>query len=215
MDIKNFKGAIFDLDGTLLDSMHIWHDVDEEFFRRRNLKVTPEYIEIIKNMHLGAAAIYTKEKYNIQESVEDIVEEWLDLCAQGYLNDVDLKDGVFEYLKTLHDNHIKMAFATASEKQVCEGVLKKHGIFDFFETFAYVSEINIGKTEPDIYLLAAERMGLKAQDCIVFEDIIEGVRGAKKGNFTVCGVYDKSSAEDEDEIRAVADYYIKSFTELL
>jgi beta-phosphoglucomutase-like phosphatase (HAD superfamily) len=58
-------------------------------------------------------------------------------------------------------------------------------------------------------------MGLKAQDYIVFEDIIEGVRGAKKGNFTVCGVYDKSSAEDEDEIRAVADYYIKSFTELL
>ena len=215
MDIKNFKGAIFDLDGTLLDSMHIWHDVDEEFFRRRNLKVTPEYIEIIKNMHLGAAAVYTKEKYNIQESVEDIVEEWLDLCAQGYLNDVDLKNGVFEYLKTLHDNHIKMAFATASEKQVCEGVLKKHGIIDFFETFAYVSEINIGKTEPDIYLLAAERMGLKAQDCIVFEDIIEGVRGAKKGNFTVCGVYDKSSAEDEDEIRAIADYYIKSFTELL
>ena len=215
MDIKNFKGAIFDLDGTLLDSMHIWHDVDEEFFRRRNLKVTPEYIEIIKNMHLGAAAVYTKEKYDIQESVEHIDEEWLDLCVQGYLNDVDIKNGVFEYLKTLHDNHIKMAFATASEKQVCEGVLKKHGIFDFFETFAYVSEINIGKTEPDIYLLAAERMGLKAQDCIVFEDIIEGVRGAKKGNFTVCGVYDKSSAEDEDEIRAVADYYIKSFTELL
>ena len=62
MDIKEFKGAIFDLDGTLLDSMHIWHDVDEEFFRRRNLKVTPEYIEVIKNMHLKAAAVYTKEK---------------------------------------------------------------------------------------------------------------------------------------------------------
>ena len=215
MNFRNFKGAVFDLDGTLLDSMHIWHDVDEEFFRRRNLKVTPEYIEIIKNMHLGAAAVYTKEKYNIQESVEEIVEEWLDLCTQGYLNDVDLKEGVFDYLKMLHDNGIKMAFATASEKQVCEGVLKKHQIFDFFETFAYVSEINIGKTEPDIYNLAAERMGLTAQDCVVFEDIIEGVRGAKKGNFTVCGVYDKSSAKDEEEIRTVADYYIKSFKELL
>ncbi len=215
MDIKNFKGAIFDLDGTLLDSMHIWHDVDEEFFRRRNLKVTPEYIEVIKNMHLKAAAVYTKEKYGIKEDIEEIVEEWLELCAQGYLNDVDLKEGVFEYLKMLHDKGIKMAFATASEKQVCEGVLKKHRIFDFFETFAYVSEINIGKTEPDIYLLAAERMGLTASECIVFEDIIEGIRGAKKGNFTVCGVYDKSSADDEEEIREVADYYIKSFKELL
>lgn len=215
MDIKNFKGAIFDLDGTLLDSMHIWHDVDEEFFRRRGLKVTPEYIEIIKNMHLKAAAVYTKEKYNIKESIDEIVDEWLDLCAQGYLNNVDLKPSVYEYLKMLYDNGVKMAFATASEKQVCEGVLKKHKIFDFFSDFAYVSEINIGKTEPDIYLLAAERIGLKAEDCIVFEDIIEGIRGAKKGNFAVCGVFDKSSAKDEDEIRKTADYYIKSFEELL
>ena len=215
MDIKKFKGAIFDLDGTLLDSMHIWHDVDEEFFSRRNLKVTPEYVQVIKNMHLKAAAVYTKEKYGIKESTDEIIEEWLELCAQGYLNNVDLKEGVFEYLRMLSDNGIKMAFATASEKQVCEGTLKKQGIFEFFSTYAYVSEINIGKTEPDIYLLAAERMGLKAEECIVFEDIIEGVRGAKKGNFTVCGVYDKSSAHDEDEIRDVADYYIKSFKELL
>lgn len=215
MEIKDFKGAIFDLDGTLLDSMHIWHDVDEEFFRRRNLEVTPEYIEVIKNMHLKAAAIYTKEKYNIKEYVDEIVDEWLDLCAQGYLNNVDLKPGVFQYLKNLHDKGIKMSFATASEKVVCEGTLKKHDIFQFFDTYAYVSEINIGKTEPDIYLLAAKRMGVNPKDCIVFEDIIEGICGAKKGNFTVCGVFDKSSAEDEDKIRETADYYIKSFEELL
>ncbi len=215
MDIKNFKGAIFDLDGTLLDSMHIWHDVDEEFFRRRNLKVTPEYIEIIKNMHLKAAAVYTKEKYNIKEDIDQIVDEWLELCAQGYLNNVDLKPGVFEYLKSLYDQGVKMSFATASEQVVCEGTLKKHGIFQFFDTYAYVSEINIGKTEPDIYLLASERMGVTPEECIVFEDILEGICGAKKGNFTVCGVYDKSSAEDTDKIKQVADYYINSFEELL
>ena len=215
MDIKNLKGAIFDLDGTLLDSMHIWHDVDEEFFRRRNLKVTKEYVDIIKNMHLPAAAVYTKEKYNIQESVEEIVEEWLELCTQGYLTNVDLKDGVFEYLKSLHETGIKIAFATASEKVVCEDTLKNHGIFDFFSASAYVSEINIGKTEPDIYLLASERIGISPENCIVFEDIIEGIRGAKKGGFITCGVYDKSSAKDEDEIRKAADYYIKSFEELL
>ena len=198
MDIKNFKGAIFDLDGTLLDSMHIWHDVDEEFFRRRNLKVTPEYIEIIKNMHLKAAAVYTKEKYNIKEDIDEIVEEWLDLCVQGYLNDVDLKDGVYEYLKMLYDNGVKMAFATASEKQVCEGVLKKHGIFDFFSTFAYVSEINIGKTEPDIYLLAAERMGLRAQDCIVFEDAVAGIEAAHSGGMQAVGIGSKERLPEAD-----------------
>lgn len=215
MDITKFKGAIFDLDGTLLDSMHIWHDVDVEFFRRRNLEVTNDYVEVIKNMHLPAAAIYTKEKYNIAESTDEIVQEWLDLCTEAYLHKVDLKPGVFEFLKSLYDNGIKMAFATASEKQVCEGTLKNRGIFDFFSSYAYVSEINIGKTEPDIYLLAAKRMGVNPKNCIVFEDIIEGICGAKKGNFATCGVYDKSSAKDEEKIREIADYYINSFEELL
>ncbi len=215
MDIKKFKGAVFDLDGTLLDSMHIWHDVDVEFFKRRNLPLTTDYIDVIKNMHLPAAAVYTKGKYNLSESADTIVEEWLQLCREAYLSNVDLKLGVYDYLKKLHDNGIKMAFATASEKVVCEQTLKNHGIFDFFTDFAYVSEINIGKTEPDIYLLASERIGVKPQECIVFEDIIEGIRSAKKANFITCGVFDKSSARDEVEIRKVADYYINSFKELL
>ncbi len=215
MNIKNFKGAIFDLDGTLLDSMNIWHDVDVEFFKRRNLPLDSGYVDIIKNMHLPAAAVYTKEKYNLKESAEQIVDEWLQLCSEAYLSNVDLKPGVYDYLKKLHDNGVKMAFATASEKIVCEQTLKNHGIFDFFTDFAYVSEINIGKTEPDIYLLASERIGFKPHECIVFEDIIEGIRSAKKANFITCGVYDKSSEQDTDEIRNIADYYIKSFDELL
>lgn len=214
MDLK-FKGAIFDLDGTLLDSMHIWHDVDVEFFGRRGLTVTKEYVDIIKNMHLPAAAVYTKEKYNIKESAEEIVDEWLQLCREAYLTNVKLKSGVYEYLKMLYEKGVKLAFATASEKIVCEQTLKNHGIFDFFTASAYVSEINVGKSEPDIYLLASERIGVSPCDCIVFEDIIKGIRSAKKGGFMTCGVFDKSSEKDEDEIRKIADYYIKSFEEIL
>ena len=215
MDIKNFKGAVFDLDGTLLASMHIWHDVDVEFFRRRGLPLDSSYVDVIKNMHLPAAAVYTKEKYGLPESAEEIVDEWLGLCAEAYLSDVNLKAGVYDYLKKLYDSGVKMAFATASEKVVCEETLKNHGIFDFFTSFAYVSEINVGKTEPDIYLLASERIGVTPKECIVFEDIIEGIRSAKKGGFITCGVFDKSSEKDENEIRQVSDYYIKSFEELL
>ena len=215
MNITNFKGAIFDLDGTLLDSMHIWHDVDVEFFKRRNLPLDNGYVDVIKNMHLPAAAVYTKEKYNLPETAEQIVDEWLKLCAEAYLSNVNLKSGVYDYLKKLYDNGVKMAFATASEKVVCENTLKNHGIFNFFTSFAYVSEINIGKTEPDIYLLASERIGVPPEECIVFEDIIEGIRSAKKANFITCGVFDKSSAKDKEKIREMADYYIKSFEELL
>lgn len=215
MDIKKFKGAVFDLDGTLLDSMYVWHEVDRKFFERRNLSVTEDYIDTIMNMHLPAAAEYTKERYNLPDSTEKIVDEWCGLCVEAYANDVKLKDGALEFLRTLYENNIKFAFATASESILCETVLKKHGVYDLFSAFAYVSEINVGKTEPDIYLLAAERMGLKAQECIVFEDIAEGVKSAKRGGFTVCGVFDESSAHNEQLIREEADLYIKSFRELL
>ena len=172
------------------------------------------YVPIDENHPINRVK-YMIEKYNIKESADQIVEEWLQLCRDAYLSKVSLKSGVYDYLKKLHNKGVKMAFATASEKVVCEQTLKNHGIFDFFTDSAYVSEINVGKTEPDIYLLASKRIGVEPHECIVFEDIVKGIRSANKANFITCGVFDKSSAGDEDEIRSIADYYIKSFDELL
>ena len=215
MDIRNFKGAIFDLDGTLFDSMGIWRDVDLAFFERRNMVMPDDYQECIKDMHFKTMAIYTKERFNLPDDINDIMDEWCGLCFDEYENKIGLKDGVAEYLRKLKDYGIKLAFATANTTELSEVCLKSNKIFELFDTGAYLHETQSDKCEPDVYLLACERLGLSPADCIVFEDILPGVEGAKKGGFTVCGVYDEFSEKDKDEICKIADYYIKSFKEFL
>lgn len=215
MNIQNFKGAIFDLDGTLFDSMGIWKAVDIAFFKNHGMKMPSDYQDKIKDMHFRTMAIYTKERFCLHMSIEEIMDEWCELCYDKYANEVPLKSGVKEFLERLKENGIKIAFATANTTDLSEVCLKSNGIFDCFQTGAYLHETETDKSNPDVYLLACERLGLTPQECIVFEDLFAGIKGAVKGGFTVCGVYDKQSQKDTREIKKIADYYINSFEELL
>ena len=215
MDINKFKGVIFDLDGTLFDSMGIWKEVDIAFFRNHGMRMPSDYQDKIKDMHFKTMAIYTKERFHMRSSIEDIMDEWCSLCYDKYANDIPLKEGVKEFLELLKKNNIKIAFATANTTELSEVCLKNNGIFDYFDTGAYLHETMTDKSDPDVYYLACERLGLSPDECIVFEDLLAGIKGAVKGGFAVCGVYDKFSEKDECEILKNADYYIKSFAELL
>lgn len=217
MKIKNkeIKGAIFDLDGTLLDSLGVWYDVDVKFFKNHKIEMPKDYQDAVKNMHFPTAAFYTKERFSLPDSVESIIDEWRELCFEAYENSIRLKDGAYEFIKYLRENNIKIAYATANEENLCKAVLTANGVWDCFSVKSYVSETEKSKAEPDVYLLAANRLGVSPKDCIVFEDILQGVKGAKKGNFTVCGVYDIFSDKDSEEIKRNADFYIKSFKELI
>ena len=215
MNIKNFKGVIFDLDGTLFDSMGIWTEVDIAFFRNHGMKMPSDYQNKIKDMHFRTMAIYTKERFHMRSSIDDIMNEWCELCYDKYANDVPLKAGVKEVLDILKENGIKIAFATANTTELSEVCLKNNGIFDYFDAHAYLHETETDKSDPDVYLLACERLGLSPEDCIVFEDLFAGINGAVRGGFTVCGVYDKHSRKDAYNIKKIADYYINSFEELL
>ncbi len=212
--MTNFKGAIFDLDGTVLSSMGLWRKVDELFFTSRSMPVPDGYIQAISPLGTQKAAIYTKETYGIEESIEEIINEWQTTAKKEYSENVKLKPHAKEYIHLLKKSGVKIAVATASDPEMFEECLKKNDIFDCFDFFITVNEVGKGKGEPDIYIKACERMGILPEECMVFEDILTAIMSAKKGGFYCVGMYDESSEKDTEEIKKIADKFIFDFEEM-
>lgn len=215
MNINNIKGAIFDLDGTLFDSMWVWTYVDTEFLKKRNIKADDEYIKALGPMGFQRAAEYSKTRFNLPETTEEILLEWFGLAKDAYDNKIELKDGAKEYLEYLYKKGVKLGIATSNHPELCQGALKRFGIYDMFSSFTLTAEVENGKACPDVYLLCAERLGTAPQETAVFEDIAVGLNGAKKGGFITVGVKEETSLDDEEEIKKVSDIYIESFKELI
>jgi len=211
----DFKGAIFDLDGTLLDSMGIWADIDKRFLAKRGIALPDDYVEKVTPLNYQDASKYTIERFQLAEKQEDIIREWVQMSVDAYRFEIKLKPFVKEYLTSLKHQGIELAVATAQTPELYEPTLKNNGIFELFDVFTNLSEVNCGKGFPDIYILSAQRLKLAPQDCIVFEDIYAGICGAKAGNFRTCGVHDSYSAYEKDKIENTAEIYINSFRELL
>lgn len=209
------KGAIFDLDGTLLDSMGVWRRIDEDFLGKRGIHVPDDYLKAITAKNFQDAADYTIERFGLKESADAIMAEWFDMAIDAYTNDVALKPFVKEYMQMLRENDIKIAAATSSDARLFEPCLKHHGIYGWFDAFSVTAEVKRGKGYPDVYENAAEKLGLKAADCVVYEDILKGVEGARLGGFYVIGVEDVHSSYEKEEIQKEADRYITTFEELM
>ena len=213
--MKNFKCAVFDLDGTLLDSNDVWHQVDVEFFAERGLELPKDYAKIISPMGFKGAAHYTIEKYNLNETPEQVMTRWHRMAQEKFANSVSLKPYAKEYLEFLKKNGVTLCIATASNEDLFVPSLENNGVFHLFDSITTIQEVSRGKGFPDIYLKAAEKNGFQPSDCVVYEDIYEGVRGAKSGGFYTVAVYDKSSKDDEEIIRQLSDEYVYSFSELM
>ncbi len=213
--LECMKGAIFDLDGTLLDSMGVWRQIDVDFLGKRGYEVPEDYLKAITAKTFQTAAEYTIERFGLKETVEDIIAEWFSMAVHAYTYEVQLKPFVREYLDKLKGRGVKIAAATSSDVRLFEPCLKHHGIYELFDGFCVTSEAARPKGYPDVYQLAASRIGVQDADCVVFEDILKGVEGAKMGGFFAVGVEDEHSAYEKDAIKAVCDCYIHSFSELL
>ena len=208
-----FQGAIFDLDGTLVDSMGVWHWIDREFLGRRGIEMDDTYTHAVKTMKYETAAVYTIQRYGLQESVQQVMAEWDSMALEAYRNHIRCKPGAAEYLRQLKDKGVKLALATVSHRALSEAVLRSNGIYELFDVLTDVSQVTRGKEEPDLYLFAADKLGLKPEQCIVFEDVLVGIRSAKRAGFLTCGVKDHSSKEEEVLIQETADCFIEDFTE--
>lgn len=213
--MKNFKCAIFDLDGTLLDSNDVWHQVDVEFFAQRGLELPEDYAKIISPMGFKGAAHYTIEKYNLNETPEQVMAQWHEMAQKKFANSVSLKPYAKEYLEFLKKSGVRLCIATASNEDLFVPSLENNGVFHLFDSVTTIQEVSRGKGFPDIYLKAAEKNGFTPSDCVVYEDIYEGVRGAKSGGFYTVAVYDRSSKDDEEKLRQLSDEYVYLFSELM
>ena len=208
---KNIKGAIFDLDGTLVDSMGVWHRIDDEFLGRRGFPADESYKQAVKTMKYETAAHYTIERYGLSETPEEVMAEWDSMALHEYRYNIKCKPGAAEFLNELKKRGIKIALATVSHRALLEAVLKGNHIFELFDVLTDVSQVSRGKEEPDLYWFAAKQMELEPEECIVFEDVLLGIDSAKRGGFYTCGVKDHSSYAEELEIRQLADCFVENF----
>jgi len=213
--MKAYKAYIFDLDGTLLDSMGVWAQVDADFLAKRRIAVPPDYMDAISSMTFHEAAAYTIKHFSLPDTVEDLMREWNDMAAYAYGNTVRMKPHAKEFLITLRERGVKLAVATSLSAELCAPVLRNNGIDNFFDIICRTDEAGYGKTRPDVFLLTAQKIDVPPQDCLVFEDILAAVKSAKSAGMSVCAVYDKTSENDWEQIKAAADYAIVDFNEVL
>ena len=212
----SFDAAIFDLDGTLLDSMHVWTRVDEIYFEKRGMTAPPDYGPALAGLSYRESAEYTKARFGFPEPWEEIVREWTELAHEEYALRVELKPGAREYLTALQRAGVKLAVATALPEYLYRPCLERLGILDLFGALCSTDDTGgRGKSNGEVFLLAADRLGANPAQCAVFEDVLEGVRGAKRAGMYAFCVRDAANAQSHAEIETIADQMVESYWDIL
>ncbi|MGI6069994.1 MAG: HAD family hydrolase [Blautia sp.] len=215
MWLEQKKAVIFDLDGTLVDSMGIWGQIDIDYLGELSLEVPKDLQRVVEGMSFTEVAVYFKERFSIQDSVEEIKAHWLDMAMEKYEKEVPLKPGAASFLKYLKGRGIKTAVASSNSLPLIRAVLSAHDILDDFGCIITSCEVAKGKPAPDVYLEAARRLDTPPSQCLVFEDIIPGILAGKRAGMEVIAVRDDYSLPQEEEKRRLADRYIESYYEIL
>lgn len=210
---EEIRCAIFDLDGTILDSMDVWKEIDKEFLCRRKIEFSLDYTEAMKKLTYLEGAQYTVRRYHLQETPEEIMEEWNEMARVAYRTRLRMKPGVESYLQELRRRGIKTALATVSSEELYCAALKANRVEQYFDLTADISRVNRGKEYPDLYEYVASRLEVEPEGCLVFEDTLHSLEGARAGGFRTCAVYDRASQGDWINLKEAADFALLSFEE--
>lgn len=213
MDTR-FSAAIFDLDGTLIESNSVWEKLDRIILSRRGLTCSDDFITELTAMSYEDAAA-AMQNIGVNISTEEFMAEINELAIKEYGSNIFLKDGAYDYLHYLNKSGIMIALATASPSELYTPVLEHNGVYALFNAFVTTDEAGAGKDSPAVYLLAAQKLGIAPVNCAVFEDIPKGIVSAKAAGMYAVGVYDKYSEKYIDDIQKSADRFIYSFTEMM
>lgn len=212
--LRGIDAVIFDLDGSLVDSMWMWHEIDIEYLGRYQLTVPTDLQQQIEGFSFSETAQYFKKRFQLPDSLEEIKRTWNEMAWDKYMHEVPLKPGAAQFLELCRQKGIKLGIATSNSRELVSNVADAHGLHDYFSCIMTGCDVGKGKPAPDIYLAVARQLEVLPQRCLVFEDIIPGIMAGKAAGMTVCAVEDAYSLEQTREKKELADYYIKDFYEI-
>ncbi len=207
----------FDLDGTLLDSNGVWLDIDIAFLGQRGISPVPQdYTEYVTHHSAPDAARYTKERYRLPESPQQIMDAWSEMARAVYASQLKLKPGAKEFLLRCRHAGIRLALLTSCMPHLCHAALEHHGIAPLFEAVVTTAETGLEKWDPTLYRLAARRCGLAPEECTLFEDSPGYCAAARRAGFQVVGVFDPLFAGRQAELRRLCGpgRYLTSFQDV-
>ena len=207
------KGAIFDLDGTLFDSMFIWNTAGEVYLRSIGIEPREDLQKLLKPMSLLQSATYIREKYWVPLTVEEIMSGINRTVEDFYFHTVQPKEGVITFLKQMKAQGVKMCIATATDRYQAEAALKRCGMESFFSEIFTCTDVGHGKDEPIIFQKALEHLGTTKADTVVFEDAYHAAKTAKADGFITIAVFDSHETK-QAELHSVSDCFIENFTQI-
>lgn len=209
----NITGAIFDFDGTVFDSMHIWKGVKFQFFDRIGLILNEEQREEFKKLFLLDAIELAKTRFDLKMTDKELFDEFFTLIKEKYLADTKPKNDIIEFLEKLKAKGVKMGIATATGEPALIAVLEKFNMLHYFEEIYSTYTVGASKTEPKVYDVVLNELGTEKETTWIFEDALYAAKTAKKAGYNVVGIYDKSELE-QDELKNLVDIYIHNYSEL-
>ncbi len=213
--IKGKKAILFDLDGTLVDSMWMWKQIDIEFLGRYGYECPEDLQRSIEGMSFSETAVYFKERFDLPLTLDEIKACWTQMSIDKYRYEVPLKTGAMEFLKFCKEHHIRTGIATSNGREMVDAVVHSLNIGEYLDVITTACEVNAGKPEPDIYLEVARRLQTEPSECLVFEDIPAGITAGKRAGMTVIAIEDDFSRNMKEEKLAIADGFIDNYFDLL
>lgn len=208
------KGAIFDIDGTLLDSMPVWENAGARYLATLGIKARSDLKERLDALSLPEGALYMQTEYKLSVTIEEILEGVNQVVKDFYFKEVVLKPGVCDLIQKLKKNQVRLMIATATDAEMAKAALVRNGVWKDFDGMITCEEAGAGKTSPKVFELAREHLQTKKEETWVFEDSLYAVKTASKAGFPVCSIYDAYSRDNTEEIQTFSDIYVKDFYEI-
>ncbi len=214
--IKNIYAAILDMDGTLIDSMGIWHKIDQEFFKQHQLIIPENLSNQVNKMTMQEWAQYFIREFGIAMTEQQIIDKIAYMSYEYYAKSIPLKAYVIEFLDFLDKNHIYYGIATATYRKSAQAALKRLGILDRMQFLLTAEDVPSSKKNPEMFFKAAALLKQQPEHILVVEDALHCIQTAKSAGFPTAAVYDTHIPPEEwEQIKTISDCYGMDLHEII